>query len=392
MTNSGQVVVGKPNGGTAGLTSLTVGQLAGAGNVALYGGASPNQATLNVLSAAPGTLTATTSLSGDSLLEYASSSIDTIAANVGLALDGSLARVANAADTTTNSALTGLAENDGTLRVLDGNSVQIGGDLINTGFLGLDSDAYTGEGGSSVNIAGTLANGGNLQVGNSTRGTSATSTLTLGNLTGTGGVTLYGGGTNQATVDVLSPAPGTLVANTYLSADALLEYASGSIAAIGAGISLILNGARARVANAADTTTNSALTGLATIAGTLQLLNGNTASITGNVAESGFLGLDNDAYTGEGGSSLTITGALNNSGALVIGPVTGGLGADTTLTVGQLTSTGNVSLYGRRHDTGDAGRAIGGAGYLGRQHLPERRLAAGNMPTPRSLRSPAAFL
>ena len=77
-----------------------------------------------------------------------------------------------------------------------------------------------------------------------------------------------------------------LAANTYLSGDALLEYANGSIATIANGVTLTLVGTMARVADAADTTSDSALTGLATIAGSLRLLNGSTARITGQPGQS----------------------------------------------------------------------------------------------------------
>ena len=62
---------------------------------------------------------------------------------------------------------------------------------------------------------------------------------------------------------------------------------------------------------------NSALTGLADIAGSLDLETGASVSTTGALANSGFLSLDYDAY--DGGSTLSIGGALTNTGTLDIG-------------------------------------------------------------------------
>ena len=351
LTNIGQIVIGPPTHGLSADSLLRAGALAGSGSITLHGGlgATPSRAMLDVLSAAPGTLSATTSLEGNALLEFASGQIVAIAGGVTLQLNGAAALVADAATPGSNSALTGLADIGGTLDLLNGASATLTGDLTNAGFLRLDSDAYSTEGGSSLTVDGTLTNSGHLVIGPSTHGLSADSTLTVGALTGGGSIELhgsFGAAPKRAAIDVLAAAPGTLNATTTLDGDALLAFASGQIQAIAGGVTLQLNGTKAFVADAADTGSNSALSGLAYNAGTFQLINGASAKLTGDLTNAGFLGLDSDAYTNEGGSSLTVDGTLTNSGQIVIGPSTHTLRADATLTVGGLAGTGPIALHG----------------------------------------------
>ncbi len=345
LTNTGSVVIGPSTGGLSANTTLTAGALAGTGGVTLYGG-SGTQAEMNVLSAAPGTLNFNLALNGDTLLEYASGQIGTVASNVTLSLNGNDAFIADAGTTTANSALTGLTENDGTLRVVFGAQVAVAGNLLNKGVLDLDGDGFTSEGASGLIIAGTLTNTGSVVIGPSTGGLSANTTLTTGALAGTGGITLYGGSGTQAEMNVQSAAPGTLNFNLALNGDTLLEYASGQIGTVASNVTLSLNGNGAFVADAGTVTSNSALTGLTENDGTLRVVFGAQVGIAGNLLNKGVLDLDGDGFTSEGASGLIIAGTLTNTGSVVIGPSTGGLSANTTLTTGALTGTGGVTLYG----------------------------------------------
>ena len=169
-------------------------------------------------------------------------------------------------------------------------------------------------------------------------------------------------------------APATLTGSEVsLQGDALLDYASGSITAIAAGASLTLNGVDARLADAADITSNSALTMLASNAGTFDLRNGavlnpiagtnfgntgvfnlmNGASITpggwNNLTNAGSWNFDTDY--GSGGTTLTLAGTLSNSGQLQIGANNNSLSANDTLTVAALANTGAITLWGNANGT-----------------------------------------
>ena len=345
LTNTGSVVIGPTTGGLSAATNMTLGALAGTGGIALHGNGAA-RAELDVLSAAPSTMRANLTLDGTSRLRYASGQIGTIATNVQISLSGGGAFIADASTPAANSALTGLTNNDGTLRVINGASVAIAGDLANTGFLDLDGDSFTGEGGSRISIAGTLTNTGGVAIGPNTGGLSSASVLTVGVLAGPGNIGIHGNGTIQAELDVLSAAAGTLAANIALDGDALLRYASGQIGTISAGASLNLSGANARVADAAATATSSALSGLTENDGMLRVINGNSVAIAGNFLNAGGLVLDGDGFTTEGGSAITIAGTLTNTGAVTIGPNTGGLSVTDTLTVNALVNSGGMSLFG----------------------------------------------
>jgi Ca2+-binding RTX toxin-like protein len=102
-----------------------------------------------------------------------------------------------------------------------------------------------------------------------------------------------------------------------LVGDALLEYASGAITAIGAGTTLLLSGASARVAVAATLGSNSALTALASNAGSLDLENGAALTISAGFDNtSGTMKVDT---TSAGGSTLTIGATFSNGGNVTIG-------------------------------------------------------------------------
>ena len=99
-----------------------------------------------------------------------------------------------------------------------------------------------------------------------------------------------------------------------ISNDALLEFAGGQIGTIDGVLGFY--GADARIADAGTLATSSALTGLNTVAGYLQLQNGNSVGVAGNLAITGTGRIDLDPYFlsgSSGGSSLTVGGTLTNS-------------------------------------------------------------------------------
>src|SRR5204862_7064640 len=97
------------------------------------------QATVNLASAAglgaAGAVNGNVTLTGNALLQFASGQIDTITNGAGLTLDGAQARVADTGALGSNSALAGLASNQGALALLDGASVSTSGALDNQGAL-----------------------------------------------------------------------------------------------------------------------------------------------------------------------------------------------------------------------------------------------------------------
>ena len=143
-----------------------------------------------------------------------------------------------------------------------GAAVTIGGGLNNTGTLSVDTFYQVhliswrplkyvtySSGGSSLSIGGALTNSGAVDIG--TGHLKASTTATARTLVNTGSITLQGtfGSTYQATLDIAGAAPSTLTGSVTLKGDSLLEFGSGGITAIGAGASLALYSAHARVSD-----------------------------------------------------------------------------------------------------------------------------------------------
>ena len=286
------------------------------GTIDLYG-SSTAQATLDVASpagfGAAGTLYGTIVLSRHALIEFASGQITTIAANSSLSLIGPSARVADASKPGSNSALTGLDTVKGGLALENGATVTTSGPLTNRGAISLDSR------GSLLDIKGALTNSGTLQIGSGFGTISAASTVeaaSIANVDGTayGTIDLYGWSTAQATLDVASPAgfgaAGILYGTVNLSTNALIEFKSGQITTIAANSALSLSGSQVFVADASDTSSNSALKGLKTVTGALDLSDGATLATSSGVTVTGDLKFDN--------ATLTTSGALTNSGAITL--------------------------------------------------------------------------
>jgi hypothetical protein len=366
--------------------------LASSGEVDLYG-SSTAQATLDLAAVPYGF--GTVNLSGDALLEFNSGQMTVIVKHSKLSLTGPGAFVADASDTSSNSALTGLMHNYGELDLEDGASVTTSSAwLVNRGVFALD--AGSGDGGSSLTIGGKLHNQGKLQIGPSDSTLSTGSTVRAAHLSNVRyyyssaypTIDLYGSSIAEATLDVGSAAGfgagGVLYSNVNLSGDALIEFRSGQITTIAANSALSLIGSHAFVANASDTSFNSALKGLNTVVGGFQLEDGATVTTSRPLTNSGAITLDGNPD--DGGSVLTVNGALTNTGTISIGPSDNTLSASSILDAAKIVNDGAIGLIGGKaadatlrcggpftndgsvnlsHDTETIGGAVGGTGDFG---------------------------
>ncbi len=204
----------------------------------------------------------------------------------------------------------------------------------------VEIDAGFGGGGSILTIGGTLTNSGLFYVGNT--GLAKATTVTAAGLSNTGTITLTGGAATPATLDITVAAPATWTGTADLAGDALLEYKSGGITAIGSGASLSLNGAKSLVALSTALTTDSALTGLASNAGTFVLENGAALTTTVGLTNSDFVEVDQ--LWSSGGSSLTIGGALTNNSSETIEIGNSSLSKATTVTTASVANSGTIDL------------------------------------------------
>ncbi len=358
LTNDGTVDIG--TGGLTTATTVTATALNNSigpalGTINLTGNNSgdlpvPVVATFDIASAAgfgpTSVVTGTVVISGDAVLEFASGQITTIAANSGLTLNGPDAFVADASNTSSNSALAGLTTITGGLNLEGIAPLTTTVALTVTDLLQVD-DGYQ-SGGSTLHIGGALTNDGTVDIG--TGGLSAATTVTataLNNYIGTnlGTINLTGNTSVEATLDITGAAgfgmASVLTGTVVISGDALLEFASGQITTIAANSGLTLNGPDAFVADASNTSSNSALSGLATITGGLNLQDIGTLTTTVAMTVTGNLDVDNGYQTG--GSTLHIGGALTNDGAVSIG--TDGLSAATTVTATGLDNAATGAIY-----------------------------------------------
>jgi hypothetical protein len=369
LTNSGSLLVG--NTTLSAPDEVTAASLDNTGKIYLTG-STADQALLDVAGSAgfgtAGVLSGYARLAGDSAIEFASGEITSLADKTHLGLVGSDAFIEDSTATGSNSALTGLASigHDALFALHDGASVSTTGALANDGTVALDPGS--GDGGSSLTVGGTLTNSGSLSIGNATL--SASDEATAASLDNTGGISLIGSGANQALLDVTAGSAGfgtagVLSGNVELAGDSAIEFASGQITSLAASAQLHLNGNDAFLEDSTALGSNSALTGLASIGSgaTFDFENGAAVSTTGALANDGTVNID--AHPGEGGSSLTVAGALN-SGNLVIGNAT--LAAPDEVTAVSLDNTSEIFLTGSSADqalldvAGSAG--FGTAGVL----------------------------
>ena len=301
LTNSGSLRIG--NATLSASDEVTAASLDNTGDIRLLGSRS-NQALLDVTGSAgfgtAGVLSGNVYLTGDSAIEFASGQITSLAANAQLQLNGSDAFIEDSTALGKNSALTGLASigPGASLALHDGAAVSTTGALVNDG--GVFLDFFGGDGGSSLTVAGTLTNSGNLSIG----ALSASDKVTAAALDNTGRIYLIGSSADQALLDVTAGsagfgAAGVLSGYVQLSGDSAIEFASGQITSLATSASLLLEGNEAFIEDSTALGSNSALRGLASIGGFLELENGASVSTTGSVTVFG------------GGSSLR-WGATNS--------------------------------------------------------------------------------
>jgi hypothetical protein len=390
LTNSGDLVIG--NNYLSASDEVTAASLDNKGSINLTG-YSTNQALLDVNAAAgfgaTGVLTGNVQLSGDSAIEFAGGQITSIANGAQLTLNGNDAFIEDSTALGSNSALIGLASigAGASLALHDGAAVSTTGALVNDGNINVDSGikgvGVNGGGGSSLTLAGALTNNGNLGIGD--YNVFGSNTLTAESLSNSGGIYVLGGYTNQALLDVTTGVagfgtPGTLTGTVMCTYDSAIEFASGQISTIAAGASLSLYLGDAFIEDSTKLGSNSALTGLADIAGSLSLYQGESVLTTGPLTVSGLLGVD-DSSNFSGGSTLSVGGALTvtNTGTLEIG--NGGevqthsvmatsfvndgkvdLGANLTNALnvsGATTNNGSISIFANSTSEELAGPVIG---------------------------------
>ena len=304
-------------------------------------GAPAVQTTLNVIGAAPNTLTGDYSLSGDALLAYGSGEITAIAGTSDvyastLILVGPSARIGLAGNTSTNSALAGLSMNDGALTLDAGAQVttNAGVNFLNSGNVSVDSQPGQ-PGGSALNIGGTIqgTGGATIAVGNGNMASSSKVTadgFALKILSGT--LTLAGE----------NPASGSATAALVLN---------NGITDISYQSSLTLANANSYVAlSGISTLSNSGLSALASNEGTLTLEGG--AQVTtnpgvdfNNDAGENTLTVDASALT-SGVTRLAIGGVLSNSATIDISDSGTSGSSVASLTASGLTNTGTIRLSG----------------------------------------------
>ena len=357
-------------------STLSAAQLNNTGTINLTGNqntGTTQQAVLNIAAAAPTTWTGKIVLSGQSLLEYGSGQITTVAQGAEIDIATPEGYVADAGATSTNSALTGLTSDVGDLELQYGAVVALSSGLNVTGSLELDTAnnyADTATGGSLLTIAGTLTNTGNVTIGSSFLGAaqlSSSSTLMAAGLASTGTITLTGGpaaGTSeQAILNIAAAAPAVWMGTLSMGGQAVLEYGSGSITSVALGAQIYLATNTGFIEDAGAQSSNSALSGLTNVAGDFELQYGPAVSVSGDLTITGSVELDTQTNYGDtpsGGSSLAVAGALNiNGGYLSIGGAFFGdnsLTSNATVTAATLNSTGTITLTGN-NNTGNTSQA-----------------------------------
>ena len=360
LTNSNYVQIG--NTGLSANTTLSADAVANTGTIDLYGNGT-NQAALKVSGAAgfgtAGVISGQVNLAGDSLVQFGSGGLTSIASGGQLSLNGANAQVQISGNSANNNALTGLSSNAGYFYLRNGAALTTTTGLDNSNNLLLDY--FGGDGGASLAVGGTLTNSNYVQIGNT--GLSANTTLSADAVANTGTIDLYGNGTNQAALKVSGAAgfgtAGVISGQVNLAGDSLVQFGSGALTSIASGGQLSLNGANAQVQISGDSANNNALTGLSSNAGTFYLRNGAALTTTTGLNNSNNLLLD--YFGGDGGASLAVGGTLTNSNYVQIGNT--GLSANTTLSAAAVGNTGTIDLYG--NGTSQAALKVSGAAGFG---------------------------
>jgi hypothetical protein len=219
--------------------------------------------------------------------------------------------------------------NTGTFGIHDNTTLTVAGGFSNSGTLDVDNN-YTAapaidEGGSSLTIAGTLLNTGAVQIGDPYLALDAVTTVTLGGLTNAG-------------------ASDSFIVDGSSRYAATVEFTSTGFTSNGGTFELTYGGPLSLGSSFTNT-------------GTFGIHDNTTLTVDGNFSNSATLDVDSNGIldeenTDEGGSSLTITGTLANTGAVQIG--TPYLDAATTVTLGGLTNTGTRDSFTLDGSSNDA--------------------------------------
>lgn len=322
---------------------------------------------------------------GGGLLEFASGQITTIqgqTANFGrasLSIYGSQSFLADSVQTTSNSALTGLAEIDGGLTLQAGAAIATNGAVtigsngsvsVDGGFEAVAGSSFTVGSGSGATLT---VNGGTLGIGRSAM--TGIGTVTVGAISAINGSTISldgANGSNEGTL-VVNGAAGfgttnVLTGNVEMQDSSLLQFASGEITTIAQFASLQFSGGSAYIADSDSTSSNSALTGLSEIDGSLNLQGTQTGGGTHisttslTISSSGNASLDG-GFLGYAGSLLSVANTLTVNGGLSMGrQAMFGVGE---VSAGNLQGTGTINVNGA--DANDQGRLIvsGVSGFSG---------------------------
>ena len=146
-----------------------------------------------------------------------------------------------------------------------------------------------------------------------------------------------------------------------LVGDSAIEFTSGQITSLANRAHLGLNGSDAFIEDSKALGSSSALTGLASIGhgAIFGIHNKAAVSTSGSLANDGTIRLD--IVGGDGGSSLTLAGALTNGGDLVIGNTT--LSAPDEVTAAALNNKGSIYLHGSSANQALLDVTAGSAGF-----------------------------
>lgn len=268
------------------------------------------------------------------------------------------------------------------LGVENGASLSVTGDTTSEATLNVDS---AGSGGSTLHVGGNLTNAGYGNPSDHDYGmavgydyiTSASTVTVAGTFVNTGSLAMYGGNAGaEALLNLSEAAPSTLTGTFFLLGNpggAAVVYGSGGITQIGDGStnggSVTLWGPNAFMELSGATGSNSALTGLKTIAtnGALELGFGANLSTQGNLTNSGtiqFGPYGNLSTLNVGGSfsntgdlefamtpdvpgSVNVKGDAMNSGTInIYHPDSGALNAGDLTNTGTLNDSGPVAING----------------------------------------------
>jgi hypothetical protein len=379
LTNTGYIQIGPSDDSLTSATTITAASIANFvgtayGTIDVYGNDSsdipqPIPGTLEISGAAgfgkAGTLEGSVNVAYDGQIVFGSGEITTIAANSELSLTDPDAVVADKSNTSSNSALTGLKTIDGGLYLYNGSTVTTTGALTNSGTIRLDQNHANG--GSSLTVGGALTNTGYIQIGPSDDSLSAATTISassIKNFVGSayGTIDVYGNDSSElpqpipAALDISGTAgfgkAGTLEGSVNVAYDGQIVFGKGKITTIAANSELSLTDPDAVVADASNTSSNSALTGLNAIDGSLYLYNGAKVTTTGALDNSGTIRLDQNHANG--GSSLTVGGELTNTANIQIGPSDNSLSSADTVHAASVNNSGTIDVYGNAANLIDA--------------------------------------